>query len=260
MKRNGVLSLPKIFLSPSTQEFNPYVTEGNEEYWMNLLADAMEPYLRASGIEFVRNDPQKTVVDSINQSNLSHYGMHVALHSNASPEGMSGLLQGSDVYYRPGQDASAQASQRFANLVAGELKQIYPTPERVNARPTDYLAEVLRTHSPAVLIEVAYHDNAQDAQWIQQNLDAIAQSIVRALCTYFGIPFAMPQPERSGMVNTGGANLNIRSMPTTNSTIVAIAPDKAKLTVYSKSGDWYAVRYQNATGYAYAPYVLVSDT
>lgn len=254
-----MLSLPKIFLSPSTQEFNPYATQGNEEYWMNLLADAMEPYLRSSGIEFTRNDPNKTVIDSINQSNLAHYGMHVALHSNASPEGMAGLLQGTDVYYRPGQDAAAQSSQRFANLVVEEMRKIYPIPERVNARPTDYLAEVLQTRSPAVLIEVAYHDNAQDAQWIQENLDAIAESIVRALCTYFGIPFSMPQPERGGMVNTGGANLNIRSMPTTNSTIVAVAPDKAKLTVYSKSGDWYAVRYQNATGYAYAPYVLVSD-
>lgn len=37
--------MPIIYLSPSTQEFNPYYGGGNEEYYMNLIADAMEPYL-----------------------------------------------------------------------------------------------------------------------------------------------------------------------------------------------------------------------
>lgn len=38
--------MPKIYLSPSTQDWNPYITgSGSEEYNMNLLADALEPYL-----------------------------------------------------------------------------------------------------------------------------------------------------------------------------------------------------------------------
>lgn len=38
--------MPKIYLSPSTQESNPYITgSGSEEYNMNRLADALEPYL-----------------------------------------------------------------------------------------------------------------------------------------------------------------------------------------------------------------------
>ena len=41
--------MPFLFLSPSTQAGNPYVTEGNERLWMNRIADRMEPYLRASG-------------------------------------------------------------------------------------------------------------------------------------------------------------------------------------------------------------------
>jgi len=45
--------MPKIFLSPSTQEWNEYVTGGTEEQYMNLLADRMEPYLRSSGISWV---------------------------------------------------------------------------------------------------------------------------------------------------------------------------------------------------------------
>ena len=57
--------MPRIYLSPSTQEFNPYVIGGNEEYYMNLIADAMEPYLYASGIAFTRNTPDMTAASSI---------------------------------------------------------------------------------------------------------------------------------------------------------------------------------------------------
>ena len=36
--------MPKIYLSPSTQDWNMYVTgSGSEEYNMNLLADALVP-------------------------------------------------------------------------------------------------------------------------------------------------------------------------------------------------------------------------
>ena len=49
--------MPIIYLSPSTQEWNQYVTGGTEEYYMNLIADAMVPYLRSNGIQFTRNTP-----------------------------------------------------------------------------------------------------------------------------------------------------------------------------------------------------------
>lgn len=48
--------MPTIYLSPSTQEFNIYVNDTqSEEYYMNLIADAMIPYLNAAGINYVRN-------------------------------------------------------------------------------------------------------------------------------------------------------------------------------------------------------------
>ena len=53
--------MPSIYLSPSTQEYNLYYDgAGSEEYYMNLIADAMEPYLTASGIVFTRNTPDMT--------------------------------------------------------------------------------------------------------------------------------------------------------------------------------------------------------
>ena len=72
--------MPYIYLSPSTQEFNPYAGGGNEEYYMNLIADAMEPYLYASGIAFERNTPDMTAAQSIAASNSGNFYLHLALH------------------------------------------------------------------------------------------------------------------------------------------------------------------------------------
>ena len=79
--------MPIIYLSPSTQENNFYVSGGTEEEWMNRLADAMVPYLDASGIQYVRNTPAMTAASSIRASNEGNYDLHLALHSNAAPEG-----------------------------------------------------------------------------------------------------------------------------------------------------------------------------
>ena len=73
--------MPKIYLSPSTQEYNPYVTgAGSEEYFMNLLADAMEPILLLNGIQFSRNTPDMTAASSIRQANavLGGWRLHKA--------------------------------------------------------------------------------------------------------------------------------------------------------------------------------------
>lgn len=64
--------MPSLFLSPSVQQFNPYVNGlGSEEYYMNLIADAMEPYLYASGISFTRNDPDAPLSQAIALSNAA---------------------------------------------------------------------------------------------------------------------------------------------------------------------------------------------
>ena len=94
--------MPNVFLSPSTQEWNPYVNGGSEEFYMNQIADRMEPYLRSSGISYTRNDPNRNAAGAIADSNAGSYDVHLALHSNAAPESLSGKLRGIDIYYAPG--------------------------------------------------------------------------------------------------------------------------------------------------------------
>ena len=103
--------MPYLFLSPSTQEYNPYINYGTEESWMNALADAMEPLLRASGINVTRNDPEKTVTNSIRMSNAGNYDFHLALHSNAAPEALAGKLRGIDIYHYPGREEALRMAR-----------------------------------------------------------------------------------------------------------------------------------------------------
>ena len=99
--------MPSIYLSPSLQPYNKYVTTGDEQYWMNVIADDMVPILEQNGITVSRNTPGMTLGQAIRESNAGDYDLHLALHSNAAPESLSGKLRGPDVYYYPYSTAGA---------------------------------------------------------------------------------------------------------------------------------------------------------
>ena len=243
--------MPIIYLSPSTQQANTYVTGGSEEYWMNLLADELEPWLTSSGIRFSRNTPQMTAASSIRASNAGNYDFHLALHSNAAPEGRYGEFQGIIAYYAP----NSINGQKAAVLIAENLDDIYPFSIPARAEPTTRLGEVTRTRTPAVLVEIAYHDNVDDANWIAQNLEQIAKKLALSMTEYFGLPLVPPMAPQTGKVATQSGNLNIRSYPSTAGSIVSSAPSGAVLTVLGQWNNWYTVNYNGNIGFANSDYI-----
>ena len=234
--------MPNIYLSPSTQEFNPYAGGGNEEQYMNLIADAMEPYLAASGISFTRNTPEMTAASSITASNSGNYDLHLALHSNASA---TGTARGIEAYYSP----ASERGKRLAEIIARNLQLIYPLPNSSRIVPTTSLGEVTRTRAPSVLVEIGYHDNPEDAQWIRNNVNAIAENLVLSLTEYFGIPFNYPQPIYVANVATRGSNLNVRYTPSATAPIVGSIPNGSEVTVYANLPNWSLVGYNQTIGY-----------
>ena len=230
--------MPVLFLSPSTQYFNPYVTTGDERYWMNALADEMEPYLHASGITVMRNDPNGSAVQSIRDSNALGPDFHLALHSNAGPQALAGQLRGVDLYYYP----TSEAGLRMANILVDNLKTVYPDPGRVQARATTVIGEVRRTRAPAVLAEIGYHDNVDDANWLTGNLDAIARAMAEGVTEYFGVPFLTPGAEFEASVQSPDGYANLRSYPTSDAAILAALPNGTAVTVLGDFDTWYTVR------------------
>lgn len=170
-----------IFLSPSAQEYNiGYGDFGSEEYRMNRIADIVEKMLKEQGYTVYRNNPNEKLSDVVRRSNEVNPDIHVALHSNASGEGFS--AQGPEIFAnRPN-----TPGDRLANLIYNEIMQIYPDPTKGRGvLYTSSLYEIIRTNAPAVLLEVAFHDNPEDAQWIIDNESQIAQAIVSGINSYF---------------------------------------------------------------------------
>ncbi len=170
-----------IFLSPSAQEYNiGYGDFGSEEYRMNRIADIVEKMLKEQGYTVYRNNPNEKLSDAVRRSNEVNPDIHVALHSNASGEGFS--AQGPEIFAnRPN-----TPGDRLANLIYNEIMQIYPDPTKGRGvLYTSSLYEIIRTNAPAVLLEVAFHDNPEDAQWIIDNESQIAQAIVSGINSYF---------------------------------------------------------------------------
>jgi len=244
--------MPVIYLSPSTQDWNAYVTgSGSEEYQMNLIADALEPYLLASGIRFTRNRPEMTAGSSIRQANSGNYDLYLALHSNAAPEGRYGEERGILVFYYP----TSTEGRRAADLIVQELRDIYPLPEKVSTRSTTTLGEVRLSRAPAVLSEIGYHDNYADARWVETHTDAIAQQLGQAVTAFFSLPFFYPLERTVGTVDVDFGTLNLRSRPDSSAPVIANMPDGAKVTVYGEWQGWYTVHYRNLIGYAAAAYI-----
>ena len=135
---------------------------------------------------------------------------------------------------------------------------IYPNPSAVKIVPTTSLAEVVRTTAPAVLAEIAYHDNVGDAEWIKNNIDEIARNLVQGVAEFLGVLFVSPNEYRGvqrGIVTTAGGRLNLRERPSLDSNILTQIPNGESVDVYCTTGLWYVVEYNGILGFASAQYI-----
>ena len=245
--------MPTIYLSPSTQEYNLFVTGGSEEYWMNQIADAMIPYLREFGIDYYRNTPEMTAGSSIRDSNSKNVDFHLAIHSNASGVSESGRNRGVIHFYYPG----SADGQRMAEILVENFKEIYPLPDLVRAVSTTSLGEVSRTSAPSVLSEVAFHDNVEDANWITSNIDLIARTFANSINQYFTGRESQPQNGQGqlGRVTLTSGYLNIRNGPALSGEVIGMIPNGATVRITEQVGDWYRIIYNGIDGYVFGNYI-----
>ena len=242
-----------VFLSPSLQEFNLYVTgNGSEAEFMNRLADEMTPGLLLNGVTLSRSERNGSVADAIAKSNAYGPDLHVSLHSNAAPDGMSGTIRGPEIYYYK----DSAEGLRAAELIAAQLGQVYPFGDTVTLIPADKeLAELVRTRSPAVFIEVGYHDNPADAAWIETNLPEIANAINRGIADYLEIPFSDTDGARIGRVTLSSGTLNLRSAPSANARVIGTLENGEIVVILRSVPNWFQVLTGDGTGYTAERYI-----
>ena len=176
-----------IYLSPSLQEHNKGVgSYGTEEKRMNEIADVVELELERHGLAVFRNKEEFTLQEAVADSNKKNPQLHIAIHSNA---GGAGKARGCEVFcHKLGTDGEKLAKSIYANLSA-----ITPSADRGVKEGQNYygvgkpLYETAKTTAVAALIEVAFHDNEEDAKWIVANIKPIGLAIAKGILSYLKV-------------------------------------------------------------------------
>ena len=112
--------MPTIYLSPSIQPYNKYLTEGDEQYWMNRIADDMVPMLDLTEewdeIQ-AESDAPSTLVTGVVVGRTEFVAEH--------PEAVSAFLEhyrASVEYVNANVDEAAQLVGQY-EIVAAEVAQ-----------------------------------------------------------------------------------------------------------------------------------------
>lgn len=177
-----------VYLSPSNQYENygikgsSYTTEKN---MMNKLTDYLETYLKSYNVKVYRNNPNTDINSWINESNYVKSDLHLALHSNASEHHD---VHGIEMYV----DNPSSQSLSIANQIYHRLYKIYPNKGKYTNRGVKFsdksLGEANDSFLPCgTLIEIAYHDYYDDAQWMADHLKEIAENIGESILLYYQI-------------------------------------------------------------------------
>ncbi|MBQ3563976.1 MAG: N-acetylmuramoyl-L-alanine amidase [Clostridia bacterium] len=176
--------MPKVYISPSVQQYNLCEYGDTEKDHCQEYADILERYFDACGIEYKRNR-NKSFQEAVAESNAWNPDIHYACHTNAfdGKTRYSVLLVYNAVMSSP--------AYQCAEDIKEFREQVYPNPIYVNQNRSLY--EIRYSTSPCVYDEIVFHDNIDDATLFHVRMQTFAELTARGFCKYFGIPFVYPQ-------------------------------------------------------------------
>lgn len=179
--------IPVIYISPSNQYDNygnsdaGYTTEMDI---MNRVGTVVINTLKNAGFTVYRNVPAAGIDAWNAQSNAVGADFHLAIHSNGSGTHQA---RGIEMFV----DNETAPALSIASTIYDNLWSIYdgntnPTYHRGIKYANGSLGEVNTQYLPCgALIEVAYHDQYDDALWVMQNIDKIGQNIANSIISYY---------------------------------------------------------------------------
>ena len=118
----------------------------------------------------------------------------MALHSNASATGQA---RGAEIYtHRFGGEGERLARDIYQYLSALTPTTDFGVKEGYQTFNGQGMYELRRTIAPAVLAEVAFHDNPADAQFVIDNIYELGRAISQGILEYFRDTLPAGQPGR----------------------------------------------------------------
>ena len=184
---------PVIYLSPSKQGANSYIT-GNttEKAEMEALADVIYEKLQAYDCVVYIAPKTMELYDRAQHAYSLGADIYIAIHSNATAS--SSVSYGPSAYYFPG----CAQSKLYAQSIVNSLNNVAPLGSNLSAQVINGMklaggfgyAEVREPGTLGmigVLVETDFHDYAPTALWLINEKDEIADAYVESLVNAFGL-------------------------------------------------------------------------
>ena len=163
-----------VFLSPSDQLGNTYATgDTNEAVVCQQICNKIEDILVSRGV-MVDSDPN--MYNAVDRSNKMRPDLHLAIHTNASP---NHNVRGVRVFYHSASEYGKSYAEKFFRALSGLYEG------RHAVKPYDVLYELRRTVSPAVYLELDFHDTVDGAKWLIDNKELIANTLCNVIADIF---------------------------------------------------------------------------
>lgn len=177
--------MAKVFLNPGHDPevgWTDYYDRGADNealgLYENTIAAAVgklvEGYLTAAGCE-VKSLQDESLKRICNVANMWGADIFVSIHCNA----YNTIAQGTETLTYP----SDQEGKKLAGCIQRQIVDTFGTVDRGVKLRTD-LGVLNGTDMPAVLVELAFIDNAEDALLLRDRQDDFARAVARGITDY----------------------------------------------------------------------------
>ena len=143
------------------------------------VADLVEKHLVAAGVEVAGNLQSDSLEEVVDVSNESEADLFISIHCNAC----NGNARGTEVWYYQ----RSAYGEMLADCIRNQIVDALGTADRGSkgAKPgVNGLYVLNNTGAVAVLVELAFIDNEQDAQLLCEKQDDFARAIARGVTDY----------------------------------------------------------------------------
>lgn len=170
----------KIYLSPSNQSSNTYVTGGtNEMAQCDKIASATATALKRCGFEVKVGKSGDSMQNRCAESDSFNADIHMPIHTNA----YNGQVTGGTRIF-----CLNSNGRKACQAILNELGKISPgTADSISYQTGLY--EINVPKALTVYVECEFHDTKTGANWIINNTSKIGEAICKGLCSYFGVKY-----------------------------------------------------------------------
>lgn len=177
--------MARIFISPSTQDWNSYKGGSNEEVQMREVATIVVQLLVLAG-HTVKMGGKVSANANVAMGNAwsPHFNYYIALHSNA------GGGNGTEVWH----SGKSTSAHKMADAIYKHLAPLTSAPDRGVKIKSGYIETGGPRGDAGVIIEIAFHDNIAESKEIKAHHTEFADGIVDGILEVVGGSLTKPKP------------------------------------------------------------------